>query len=195
MRAVQTPKQQLLQRVLVHAAEHGLADQSLRSIATGVGTSHRMLLYHFGSREGLLAEIVCAIEQEQRTTLLALAESAAGPHDLMLALWRHLSRPQLRPAVRLFFEVLGLAAQGAPGTERLLAGLTEPWLDNGAQVAHRLQVDVDLQAVRVGVAVTRGLLLDLLAGADPDEVDAAYLAFADLYAARAAAQHPVSERR
>ena len=187
MDGVQTPKQQLLQRVLAHAGEHGLADQSLRSIATGVGTSHRMLLYHFGSREGLLAEIVAAIEEEQRTTLLALVESATGPRELMLALWRHLSQPGLRPAVRLFFEVLGLAAQGAPGTERLLASLTDPWLDNGAQVAQRLQIDVDLRAIRVGVAVTRGLLLDLLAGADPDEVDAAYLAFADLYAAQATA--------
>jgi AcrR family transcriptional regulator len=189
MADVQTPKQQLLLRVLAHAAEHGLADHSLRSVATGVGTSHRMLLYHFGSRQGLLAEIVAAVEDQQRTTMLALGERATSPHELMLAWWRHLSRPELRPAVRLFFEVLGLAAQGAPGTERLLAGLTDPWLEDGARLAQRWQVEVDRRAIRVGVAVTRGLLLDLLAGADPAEVDAAYRAFADLYATEATVHH------
>lgn len=32
----------------------GLTDLSLRTIAGEIGTSHRMLLYHFGSKEKLL---------------------------------------------------------------------------------------------------------------------------------------------
>ena len=45
----------LLRRVVKAAAEGGLARRSLRDLAAGVGTSHRMLIHHFGSREGLLA--------------------------------------------------------------------------------------------------------------------------------------------
>jgi hypothetical protein len=35
-------------------------------------------------------------------------------------------------------------------------------------------------ALRLGVAVTRGLLLDLPAGADPEQVDASYRLLIDL---------------
>ena len=39
-------------RRIGYAAEHGLADLSLRTLAAGLGTSHRMLIFHFGSKEG-----------------------------------------------------------------------------------------------------------------------------------------------
>ena len=39
----------------------------------------------------------------------------------------------------------------------------------------------DPAELRLGVAVTRGLLLDLVAGADRTEVDASYRRFVELY--------------
>jgi len=163
----------LLDRVIAYAAGNGIGGKSLREIADGVGTSHRMLLYHFGTHEGLLAAVVEAVERQQRMVLAELAASG-DPQQLMLALWNRVSDPAMRPYVRLFFEVLGLAAQGAAGTDRVLSGLTEPWLASGAEIAP----GVSREAVRVGVAVVRGLLLDLVAGADPAEVDRAYRLFA-----------------
>jgi AcrR family transcriptional regulator len=160
----------LLERVLEYAAAEGVADKSLREIATGVGTSHRMLLYHFGSREGLLVAIVAEVERQQRAVLENLNGS---DEEVMWNLWRQVSDPALRPYVRLFFATVGLAVQGVPGTRTLLDTLTDPWLDQGGERADRT-------AVRLGVATTRGLLLDLLAGADPDEVDAAYRLFIEL---------------
>jgi AcrR family transcriptional regulator len=165
-----TAKEAMLERVLAYAAAEGVADKSLREIAAGVGTSHRMLLYHFGSREGLLVAIVAEVERQQRVVLESLNGS---DEDIMWNLWKQVSDPALRPYVRLFFATVGLAVQGVPGTRALLDTLTDPWLDQGGQRADRT-------AVRVGVATTRGLLLDLLAGADPDEVDAAYRLFIDL---------------
>src|SRR5215471_278310 len=96
------PRDALLDKVMAYAAEHGIADKSLREIATGVGTSHRMLLYHFGSREGLLAAIVGAVEEQQRSVLAALA-GTDDPAEVMLGLWEQVSQPGLRPFVRLFF--------------------------------------------------------------------------------------------
>jgi len=167
--------QLLLEKIMGYAAEEGITGKSLREIAAGVGTSHRMLLYHFGSREGLMAAIVAAMEQRQRALLTSLSERATGPAELALAQWRELSSPEVRPFVRLFFEVLGLAVQGAPGTEELLRNLTEPWL------AGDYSYKVDRRALRVGVAVSRGLLLDLVAGADPEEVTAAYEMFVKIF--------------
>ena len=161
-------KDALLERVLDYAAREGVADKSLREIAAGVGTSHRMLLYHFGSREGLLVAIVAEVERQQR----AVMETLTGTdEDRMWGLWRQVSDPALRPYVRLFFTTVGLAVQGVPGTRALLDTLTDPWLEQ----------DGDRAALRLGVAATRGLLLDLLAGADPDEVDAAYRLLIELW--------------
>ncbi|GAA2371781.1 TetR family transcriptional regulator [Catellatospora methionotrophica] len=189
--------QELLERVVTHAAAEGITGRSLRDIAAGVGTSHRMLLYHFGSREGLLAAVVGLIEQQQRDLLAELADRVAASGtpaegtkagELMLLLWARLSDPELRPYVRLFFEVVGVAVHDAPGTGGFLANLTGPWLDESEAVVRRLGLVVDRDALRLGVATCRGLLLELLAGADPQETDASYRLFVDMWEARLAAQ-------
>jgi AcrR family transcriptional regulator len=154
----------LLAKVLDFTARDGIADRSLCEIATGAGTSHRMLLYHFGSREGLLAAIVAAMEARQRASMAELAATVTTPQDLMSRLWEQVSSPELRPFVRLFFEVFALTR----------ADLTTAWIDDAMAVASKLGVAPDPAATRLGVAVSRGLLLDLLAGADKAEADAAY---------------------
>ncbi len=174
-------RDQLLLRVLAFAATDGIAGRSLREIAAGVGTSHRMLLYHFGSHEGLLAAIVASIEADQRALMTGIVATAGRPRQVMLGLWEQLTRPELLPFVRLFFEVFGLVAQGTPGTEGLRESLTGPWLTQGAAAAGRLGLTTDVAELRLGIAVARGLLLDLVAGAPWPEVDAAYRRFVDLY--------------
>jgi AcrR family transcriptional regulator len=175
----------LLSRVLAYAVSDGITDKSLREIAAGVGTSHRMLIYHFGSREGLLVAIVAEVERQQRAVLDALVDTSEGgagsPGDVMRRLWHQLSDPALRPYVRLFFAVVGLAVQGVPGTRALLETLTGPWLDQGSAVAQRLGRPDDPAALRLGVATSRGLLLELLAGADPAEVDRSYELFVQMW--------------
>ena len=59
-------RDELLERIVTEVATHGLADRSMRELAAGVGSSHRMLLYHFGARDGLVAAIVAATEAAQR---------------------------------------------------------------------------------------------------------------------------------
>ena len=59
----------LLDAVIEHFTAEGLADQSLRRIAEAIGSSHRMLLYHFGSKDGLLLEVVRAVEARTQVRL------------------------------------------------------------------------------------------------------------------------------
>jgi AcrR family transcriptional regulator len=173
-------REQMLGRVVAFAAAEGIAGKSLREIAQGVGTSHRMLIYHFGSREGLIAAIVADIEAQQRAVLAAITERAGDQREVLLGLWEQLTRPELLPFVRLFFEVFGLVAQGTAGTEGLRETLTRPWLDDGGAAAEHLGIATDVAELRLGVAVSRGLLLDLVAGAPLAEVDAAYRRFVDI---------------
>ncbi|WP_131810861.1 TetR/AcrR family transcriptional regulator, partial [Mycobacterium intracellulare] len=51
-------RRQLLDALVTEFATGGIGDRSLRAVADAVGTSHRMLLHHFGSREGMLVAIV-----------------------------------------------------------------------------------------------------------------------------------------
>ena len=156
----------MLEKAMAHVATHGLSDVSLRELAAEIGTSHRMLLYHFGSREGLVAAIVGAMEAQQRTLLEALADAAPTPRALVEAQWAQLTDPAVRPFVALFFEVLALAVHGRPGTDGFLDQLTTPWMDLASRLAERFDLDIDDVELRLGVAVVRGLLVDVLATGD-----------------------------
>src|SRR3954470_15854709 len=67
-------RERLLENVIAYVSEHGIGDVSLRTLAAELGTSHRMLIYHFGSKDGLLRAIVETIEGQQRAVLAELLE-------------------------------------------------------------------------------------------------------------------------
>ncbi|WP_033438425.1 TetR/AcrR family transcriptional regulator [Saccharothrix sp. NRRL B-16314] len=170
----EAPRERLLGAVVDHMAEHGLTDVSLRRLAEAVGTSHRMLIYHFGSMEGLLVEVVRAVEAKQRAVLASLLPTDS-PADAAREFWRVLTDPALRAHERLFFELYAQAVQGRPGTTPLLDGIVTDWLEPLAAVerANGHPPDVAAARARLGLAVARGLLLDLVATDDEPAVTAA----------------------
>ena len=166
----------LLAAVVEHVSAHGLGDTSLRELAAAVGTSHRMLIYHFGSREGLMVAVVQTVEAAQRAFLAELsADSSLTPVELMRKMWRRLADPSLWPSERLFFEIYSQALQGRPGTAGLLDDVVDSWVEAMVEYARGRGLDPEAARVdaRLGVAVSRGLLLDLLATGDRAAVDAA----------------------
>jgi AcrR family transcriptional regulator len=180
------PRQRLLAATMEHVAGHGLADLSLRALAAAIGTSHRMLIYHFGSKEGLLAELVATVEAGQRAALEQFAGTPdTPPAEGLRSFWAGLTDPAVREHERLFFEMVALAIQGRPGTEGLRDSLVEPWLATASRQEglRGLPADAARALARLGVAVTRGLLLDLLVTGDLAGVDAAMEMFIDAFAA------------
>jgi len=159
----------LLDAAVDYALAHGIAEVSLRQLAGALGTSHRMLIHHFGSREALLVEVIKVVEEQQR---LRLADTDVR------AFWRQLRDPALGPQQRLFFEVYGQALRGRPWATPMLEGVVEDWLE-------AFPAEARTQA-RLGLAVTRGLLLDLLATGDVDGVDEAMELFVSLSSSRRA---------
>jgi hypothetical protein len=91
----------------------------------------------------------------------------------MRAWWRHISDPSLWPNERLFFELYGQALQGRPGTTELLDGIVDAWVEPAAEILAEHGFPAPHATARLGIAVTRGLLLDLLATGDRAAVDAA----------------------
>ena len=105
--------ERLLAAAVEQAMQGGIADLSLRELAAAIGTSHRMLLYHFGSREGLRIAVARAVEEAQRA---AVPGWGITPAEARRA-WQHFSDPKLWPQERLFFELYLHALLGRPGTE------------------------------------------------------------------------------
>jgi AcrR family transcriptional regulator len=184
-----TPKEKLLEAVADVALAGGIADRSLRAIAEAAGTSHRMLIHHFGSREGLLVDVIQAVEARQRGALSELvAESTEVPGDLADRFWKHLRSPELAPQERLFFEVYGQALQGRQWAKPLLEGVVEDWVGPVAAMleAEGISPDTARTVARLYVAVGRGLLLDVLATGDGHEVDMAMQYFSEMLLAHLA---------
>lgn len=169
-------RERLLAATMDYVAQHGVGDLSLRGLAAALGTSHRMLIYHFGSREGLLIEVIRAVEAQQRAALAELLlDPEASNAEIMRRMWRRLAEPALWPNERLFFELYVQALQGSEHAVPLLDGIVELWVEPLTRIAvaqGRPEAQARAEA-RLGVAVTRGLLLDLLATGDRDAVDAA----------------------
>ena len=136
-----------------------------------------MLIYHFGSREGLLIEVIRTVEEQQRAALAAIArqDADAPPAEIMRRMWARVADPALWPNERLFFEVYAQALQGSPHAVPLLDGIVDAWVEPlAALVAPGPPARAEARAeARLGVAVVRGLLLDLLATGDRAAVDAA----------------------
>jgi AcrR family transcriptional regulator len=163
------PRDRLLGLAVDYLTERGLGDISLRELAAALGTSHRMLIYHFGSKEGLYVEVIRETERRQRLALAGLLEESDGTlADVTRRFWRRLSAPGLAPLERLFFEVYGQALQGRPYALPVLDGVVEAWIEPAATMLRgEGRSDRDARAeARLGVAVIRGLLLDLLATGD-----------------------------
>ena len=162
-------RRELLDAVVKECAERGIGDRSLRDVAAAVGTSHRMLLHHFGSRDEMMLAIVEEVERRQRALLSGLP---AEPAEAVAAMWADLRRPDLRSLERLFFECYARGAQGEQPFARMLPGAVDAWLEADATTEPAL--------VRLGLAVIRGLLLDLVGTGDDAGVGAAAQVFAEL---------------
>ena len=143
-----------------------------------------MLIFHFGSKEGLLVEVVRAVEAQQRALLAELrADPDLDPLGQMQALWEHLTSPALWPYERLFFEVYAQGLLGKEPARRLLDDAIDAWLPPVVDLltAQGVPPEEARAEARLSLAVTHGLLLDLLATRDLAAVNAAMGRFTQLY--------------
>jgi AcrR family transcriptional regulator len=167
-------RQELLNAVVDNAAADGIGQRSLRDIAERVGTSHRMLIHHFQSRDGLLVAIVDEVERRTQAQVDAMYAPDRDPVDVLEQSWSELCASELRGSERLFFECYARGANGERPFDRLHPASITSWLD----MAQAHGVDVDL--ARLGLAVVRGLLLDLTATDDEDGTGRALALYAAL---------------
>jgi AcrR family transcriptional regulator len=168
-------REALLDRCVEFLTSTGFSQLSLRQIAAGTGTSHRMLIYHFGSREGLLTAVVNRVEALQREALVAMAREVDDPIELSRRFWRRLTDPSLAGAERLFFEIYAQALYGHEWTESFRSTVISAWAGPVEElfVHYGFPRGEARARARLGIAATRGLLLDRLLTGDTEVLDEA----------------------
>jgi AcrR family transcriptional regulator len=159
----------LLEASYRYVLEHGLTDLSLRPLAQAIGSSPRVLLFLFGSKDELIRELLARARQDELELLDRVTASHAGsasPAETALVIWEWLADPAHRGLLTLWVEVYARSLQGTSGPlEAFGRQSVADWLPllegtNGAANATAL------------LAILRGGLLDLLATGDRDRVDA-----------------------
>lgn len=156
---------ELLDLAVDYVCRHGLADLSLRPLAKAVGSSPRVLLYYFGSKEALVVEIVRRGRARQRAMMIELKPRTLSARALARALWREWSKPEWEPLTRLSFEVYSLALSDPSRFPGFLEASIKEWLE-------ALRGCTQTQATML-VAGFRGFLLDLLATHDRTRINRA----------------------
>lgn len=173
---MQEPREELLARVLDEIRDRGISPRlTLRQLASELGTSHRMLCYHFGSRDGLLAAVLQALRVEDQAHLLELAEGT-GRRGALMSLWKFYTAPANRRRLATFFYVFGLAVQEDElvAYESFLSSL-----DNWSRLVADLGIEEGLDSdtaraeADLYVASIRGMFMVLVATGDQERADAA----------------------
>src|SRR5437868_6326373 len=125
-------RETLLDGAAAYLLRNGVAGMSLRPMAAAIGTSARLLIYHFGSKERLLIEAMAVIRQRARTEVEAMLSVAPASRDLpplVQTFWRWCTARRNRPYLRLLFEVHGLALQNPRQYAGYLEGSILHWID------------------------------------------------------------------
>ena len=170
-------RDRLLDVTVGFVRERGVLSWSLRELATACGTTHNHLLYHFGSREQLLVDVMLEIRRRDRVDFAAMSPDTSLAHYVKDG-FAFLAAEDRVADMRIFFYVLGLALQD-PSMDRffedIVFGVVDVDGESAQQRARR----------RVALAAMRGLFLDLLATDDRTGVEAAVAELARMVASPA----------
>jgi AcrR family transcriptional regulator len=160
-----------------YVVEHGLQDLSVRELAAGVGLSHRTLLYHFGTREQLLMEVLDVVRERDRARIAEHLQAAdlVDAIGLLRTSWAYFASPEREPYVRVFHQVLALGLAGPP-FDGWVRDMVASRVGQIAFALRNLGVPAERArpAATLVVAAFRGLQVHLLATSDRETTDAAF---------------------
>lgn len=163
-------KERLLDACADHALAHGLPDR-LEPLVAATGTSARMLIYHFGTRDALLRAVLERARQRQLDLFGDLLRARPGeryPTTLARA-WTSVTGQDGQPYLRMFTQLGDSAVHHLWPDFRRHA--TTDWLgplEDGLRTIGRPEL------ATLVLAVIRGLLMDLDATADATRTDRAF---------------------
>jgi len=178
-------RSELLDRIVDTLLAGGSADLSLRPLAESVGTSARLLIYHFGTKEKLIADALSVVRLRTERSLQALAarEKPASLKDFLFMFWNWATDKPNQGYFRLLFEVDGLSMYNRLKLSRQArqdgASVWVALIDRAAAVASEDGKLLSAHSTLIVGAIT-GLLQDFLSTGDRKRTTAALSDLVDL---------------
>jgi AcrR family transcriptional regulator len=170
-------RNELCEKALEYFLDHGLAELSLRPLAEGIGTSARLLIYHFGSKENLIAVVMAHARSRVQRSVIGMMQAAGGRPD-MASVWGWVSAPENMRYVRLLFEVQILALQHPQVYAHYLTDTSASWLE---LIEQGIPDSAERRTVAtLCSAVIDGLALDYMSTGELDRTSAALHFFVSL---------------
>lgn len=168
-RSASNRKEQLRDAALAYLVEHGLTGVSLRPMAARLGTSARILMFHFKSKEGLMTEVMEELHARLQASFLKLSETADPdfsdqrvPPLKRFWLWARDKKNFLY--LRLLYESQIVAARNGKQYGRHLKKASTDWQ---RLVFQKLSESVRSQELAtLCIAVFDGLFLELIVTGD-----------------------------
>ena len=161
MDKVTRKKAQIIQRITGYLIENGMADVGLRKLAEIAGTSDRMLIYYFETKDELIGQVLHGVAVGLAAQLDLLLGEQVRPAELLFdELLRLGKTPQFRPVIMLWFEVVGLAVRGREPYATTANEIAVRWL---AWMESRIE-DPDPERVYELLAALEGMFMLELIG-------------------------------
>jgi AcrR family transcriptional regulator len=164
--------EELLERAYRYVLANGLSDMSLRPLASEIGSSPRVLLFLFGSKEGLVRALLARARADELAFLSHAHPQGNVQGDLattVQVVWKWLADPSHRSLLVVWVEAYARSLVEPDGPWSDFARQTvEDWLAYlaAAQPPDRRRTRAGLAERTLALAVLRGALLDLLATGD-----------------------------
>ena len=170
-------RDELRDNALNYFLDHGLAELSLRPLAEQIGTSARLLIYHFESKEKLITVVMGQVRARVQQSIMQMMRANKGEPS-MDSVWRWVTDADNLPYVRLLFEVQVLALQNPAVYSQFLSDTSSSWLElieRGIPESPERRTMATLCS-----AVIDGLALDYMSHGDLDRTTAALKLFVTL---------------
>ena len=116
---------ELAEQATDYVLEHGLIGLSLRPLAADLGTSDRMLLYHFTDKNDLVATVL-RVSNDRSVAVIRALPPSDGVRRAVLDLWAAVSAPAQARCQRLYVEAAALGVLGAEPFASVIAEATSP---------------------------------------------------------------------
>jgi AcrR family transcriptional regulator len=120
-------REDLAQQATDYVLEVGLIGLSLRSLASSIGTSDRMLNYHFGNKDQLVADVLRVSNDRSVATMKALSP-APTVHRAVLDLWHTLNGVEQQRCQRMYVEAAALGLFGREPYASAVREANAAWL-------------------------------------------------------------------
>jgi AcrR family transcriptional regulator len=164
-------REELLESAYRYVLANGLTGMSLRPLATAIGSSPRVLLFLFGSKDGLTTALLAKARADELELLQRrrVTTDDGGLPAAVEATWSWLSDPQHRQLLALWVQAYAHSLIEPDGPWADFAKRTvEDWLSilASAQAPAHRRSRAGTGERTLALAVLRGALLDLLATGD-----------------------------